>query len=82
MFQPATVAIENRVTFLQLRTELHGGASQLFESFAKFADAFLLIFANETQLGDDVGQLFDVLIFDHQVHGVLSQSLNDGSSHG
>ena len=61
---------------------LDGRAAELFEFIAEFADALLLVFANQTQLGNDVGQLFDVLIFDHQVHGVLSKSLNDGSNHG
>lgn len=57
---------------------LYRRAANFLKFIREFDNALLLFFANHAQLSDDVSQLFDVLIFDHQVHGVLSQALNDG----
>lgn len=53
-------------------------AAQRLNFTVQLVNTFLLVFANHAQLSNDVSELFDVLIFDHQVHSVLSQALNDG----
>ena len=76
-----TSGLSHRVANYRIRTLRAGGLSGgalLFKFFSQLTDSFLLIFADHAQFGDDVCQLFDVLIFDHQVHSILSQALNDG----
>jgi hypothetical protein len=57
-------------------------AADLLKFVREFDDSFLLVFADHAQFGNDIRQLFDVLIFDHQINGILSQTLDDRSGHG
>ena len=56
---------------------LSGGQATL-----QIVDLLLLVFADQTQLGHDIRQLLNVLVFDHQVDSVLTQTLNHVRIHG
>lgn len=57
------------------------GTAQRFDFFSELANPFLLVFADQAQFSHDVCQMLNVLVFNHQIDSVLSQSLNNGSGH-
>lgn len=55
--------------------------TQFVDFFGQLGNSFLLVLTDHAQFGNDIRQLFDVLIFDHQVDGVLTKALYDGCNH-